>query len=479
MIKWRVSLSGDPKYIHAKGDSARVYGLNWLAQREDKCFVVLVEGESCTWTLLHCDYPVLGIPGASNAEKLELVHIRDVPYIYIVQERDDAGCQFVDGLTKRLRALHWVGDVFILQPPEGIKDTNDWYKSDPDGFKPCFEKALEDAAPLDYFPDPFKGAILDCGSFLQEDIRRPNNLLGDGVLTEGCLAVLYGVPGTGKSWALLQQAVAIATGSVWFGFPTVRTRVAYLNLELPGYYLKERVQTILRASEIPDDLFLISQPFLTGRIDVLNPDHILGFKRMIKNHGIRLLILDAFSRIHTADEISGQQMGEVMGACDELRFETKSAVELCHHERKGQTSRGSAGDSDIDALRGHSRLLSDPQTLIRLREVKKRLRLAFTKLNLGPPVDGIWLARREDGTFEVTEEPPDKSMEREENIEALENAGREAGAAGLTVAKAQALMPHRRGENTVHNIFKDLGFKKVGSGRTTTWVFKGQNESRN
>ncbi|MBU1951181.1 MAG: helicase RepA family protein, partial [Candidatus Eisenbacteria bacterium] len=255
--------------------------------------------------------------------------------------------------------------------------------------------------------------------------------------------------------------------------------VAYLNLELPGYYLKERVQTILRASEIPDDLFLISQPFLTGRIDVLNPDHILGFKRMIKNHGIRLLILDAFSRIHTADEISGQQMGEVMGACDELRFETKSAVELCHHERKGQTSRGSAGDSDIDALRGHSRLLSDPQTLIRLREVKKRLRLAFTKLNLGPPVDGIWLARREDGTFEVTEEPPDKSMEREENIEALENAGREAGAAGLTVAKAQALMPHRRGENTVHNIFKDLGFKKVGSGRTTTWVFKGQNESRN
>src|SRR5262249_50721062 len=79
--------------------------------------------------------------------------------VYIHQEPDEGGRQFVRGLDQRLRQLNYPGRAFVLHLPDGTKDLADLHVQNPQWFRQRLEPLLEKAEELDLAqPPPLAGA---------------------------------------------------------------------------------------------------------------------------------------------------------------------------------------------------------------------------------------------------------------------------------------------------------------------------------
>ena len=65
-VRFRFSLDGNPKIKTRRGDKLILYGLWRLEEARERGYVVAVEGESDTHTLLYHGFPAVGIPGVSS-----------------------------------------------------------------------------------------------------------------------------------------------------------------------------------------------------------------------------------------------------------------------------------------------------------------------------------------------------------------------------------------------------------------------------
>lgn len=123
------------------------YGLWRLTEARKAGFVVLVEGESDSWTLWYHGFPCLGVPGASMAGKLEPDHLKDIAKVYVLREPDGGGKTFINGVARRLAEVGFSGQAFMVKL-DGAKDPNELHKRNPDGFREAFQRALAQAQPL-------------------------------------------------------------------------------------------------------------------------------------------------------------------------------------------------------------------------------------------------------------------------------------------------------------------------------------------
>jgi uncharacterized protein (DUF927 family) len=127
-----------------------LYGLWKLNEARATKTLVFVEGESDCWTLWFHGFSAIGFPGADMTGKLEAQHLKGIETLFILNEKDKGGETFVHGLTNRLKEINWHGNAFIVTLPNEIKDPNDLHKAFPQNFKKHFQKALDQALPLEH-----------------------------------------------------------------------------------------------------------------------------------------------------------------------------------------------------------------------------------------------------------------------------------------------------------------------------------------
>jgi hypothetical protein len=141
--------------------------LDQTATARDPETLLLAEGESDCWTAWRHDYRALGIPGASMANVLELDHLAGADRIYAIEEPDDGGRAFIDGLANRLGELrqehvdtHGNDGGFPtlcrVRLPDGVKDLNELHLrllDDPEMFREGLDRCIEAAERID-LPEP-------------------------------------------------------------------------------------------------------------------------------------------------------------------------------------------------------------------------------------------------------------------------------------------------------------------------------------
>ena len=72
----------------------------------------------------------------------------------------------------------------------------------------------------------------------------------DGILRQGHKMLLAGPSKAGKSYALIELAIAIAEGKKWLGYQCTRGKVLYINLEVDAASCWHRLQEVYAALEI-------------------------------------------------------------------------------------------------------------------------------------------------------------------------------------------------------------------------------------
>jgi len=137
----RTRLRGkDKTFRWGKGNKTLLYGWHKFEQIKEHGYVVLVEGESDTQTLWLNDVPALGSPGATNFNSAWNDLIHDIPNIYIHQENDFGGEEFVRKVCQSLSNHNYKGKVYkVACSTKQQKDPSDLYKSDESQFKNNWE----------------------------------------------------------------------------------------------------------------------------------------------------------------------------------------------------------------------------------------------------------------------------------------------------------------------------------------------------
>lgn len=168
-----------------------------------------------------------------------------------------------------------------------------------------------------------------------------------GILPDADLGVVFGEPGSGKSFWTFDLVASIARGEPWCGKRVRKTRVVYVVAEGAAGF-QNRLIAYARAHdvELADiDLYVLGdQPNFMLASDVralIEAINALG--------SVGVVVIDTLAQVTPgADENGGKDMGRVLGHCRQLKKHTGAMVLLIAHSGKDAT-KGVRGWSGIKA----------------------------------------------------------------------------------------------------------------------------------
>ena len=172
-----------------------------------------------------------------------------------------------------------------------------------------------------------------------------------GLLPERGLGLVYGAPGAGKSFLLLNVACAIAEGCNWLGRKTRRAPVVYLCLEGErGFAQRILAWEHANGKRAPELLMVTVDSFHLHNADdtaALSQTIVRWVKKLPAGLASPVVIVDTLNRAMPGSEENGSaDMGRSLEGCAILQKATGGLVLLVHHSGK-DTDKGPRGHSSL------------------------------------------------------------------------------------------------------------------------------------
>jgi hypothetical protein len=233
-------------------------------------------------------------------------------------------------------------------------------------------EVADDAPDSDALPPWLKGnelfalkaqtpGLLICGPDGGED---------GAILRQRRKLVIGGSSKMGKTWTLLDLALAVASGGYWLGkFKCEQGAVLYVNLELDGSTAARRAEWIATFRGIAEDDRLpaeVHERFLTwnlrGKCYDLTIMLSAARKRLAEvPGGLRLIVLDPIYKTYGGrDENAAGDMAGLMLELEQFADECGAAIAFAAHFSKGNQ----AGKEAMDRISGSGVMARDPDAIV-------------------------------------------------------------------------------------------------------------------
>ena len=287
---------------------------------------------------------------------------------------------------------------------------------------------------------------LRISAWLTTEPKAPEWIL-TGIMPRGKTGMVTAPGGTGKSFALMQLGISVASGLPLFGkYPVERPGgVMALFSEDDADELHRRFATCVRTicdtpgidterfkMDLEKNLFVrsmvgmdltITRPSPEGPMLTANFDKFLATAKQVPD--LLLLILDPLIRFRGGSENDASENTLLVEAGERIAQETGAFVLWCNHSNKYSMRQGNAMEQD--AARGSSALTDGMRWQMNLatmsdhiakkcgiskKERRFYVQMAIPKNNYAPPFGETWLKRGEGGYLSYTEL---------EDVDALEN----------------------------------------------------------
>jgi len=236
--------------------------------------------------------------------------------------------------------------------------------------------------------DPWQAFTMADAYQVRPPIEGILNNRGNPIFELPSLNMIYGPPGSLKSFLLQDLLTCAAGGNVWLpaapdhpglGYTTRQSSVMWLDFDNGQRRTHDRFCALGTAHQLPPSASLtyysMPTPWLQST-DAVAMDNLI---RRIHKTGAALICVDNLGTVlGTADENSSE-MTRVMSNFRRVAETTRAAIIIIHHQRKGTGFEGRAGDS----VRGHSSIEAaldlvlrierdDTQPVITIRATKNR-----------------------------------------------------------------------------------------------------------
>ena len=164
----------------------------------------------------------------------------------------------------------------------------------------------------------------------------------EGVVRVGRKLLVTAPSKAGKSFLLIELALALASGGTWLGHRCARSRVLYANLEIADTAIAHRFQVVADKMGIGEDRAGVSVWNLRGRATDLSQmaAHLQATSR--GEYGV--VIIDPTYKVQPGDENSAQDIARLTHGIDELCETLRCSAVYSHHHSKGAKGNTAAMD---------------------------------------------------------------------------------------------------------------------------------------
>lgn len=204
-----------------------------------------------------------------------------------------------------------------------------------------------------------------------------------GLLPERALALVYGDPGTGKSFLVLDIVLAVARGIDWFGRRTRQGGVVYLAAE-GQEGIRRRIEAYRTHYGVKPRTPFALAPFaidlFEGAADI---DRLVAWVEQAgREFGqrIELIVIDTVSRTIGSGDENTRDMTAYINHVGEVMRRTEAGVLLVHHRPKNREN---------ITPRGHGSLLAAVDTCILVEGAKATRTVSVQKQKDGDPGEPI------------------------------------------------------------------------------------------
>lgn len=198
----------------------------------------------------------------------------------------------------------------------------------------------------------------------------PREWLIPGILPKEGVAILFGQPGTYKSFLAIDWALSIGFGYGWLGREIAQGGVAYIAGEgKAGLGPRIKAWKAHNRKQGNSNVYWLGQP-----VDLSSAESRIALTKaldkVLEETKLSLIVIDTFSRNSgSADENSNKDVKLFMRALDSLKDQYKCAILLIHHVGKDSTK----------GIRGASAFTGDTETTICLEHSMSGIKMIIPK----------------------------------------------------------------------------------------------------
>ena len=172
------------------------------------------------------------------------------------------------------------------------------------------------------------------------DPQPPVEWIVQDIFSAGSLSVIAGDGGSGKTWAMLDCAVAVALGEYWLDRTVQHSAVLWVDEDMGERRVKGRLGDVMRGHNAERGLPLAWLSL--ARFDLWNEDDVAALQSAILDTAAQLVVIDALVDVMPGrNENDTKDTQPIMMALRKISEDTNSAIVLIHHNNKMGTYRGS------------------------------------------------------------------------------------------------------------------------------------------
>lgn len=171
-----------------------------------------------------------------------------------------------------------------------------------------------------YHPEPAKTSM-NAGELLSWD--KEIQWIVKGIFPKQASCILGGMQGLGKTWLLIDLAIAVASGEPWLGiFPVTQGPVMYVDEESAPQLMRFRLRKIFNGKSHLNPAKLPVSFRIGAGLNLSDPESRGKFVRELRANPPSLVIIDSLVRAHGVEENSAAEMklmfAEVKKIADEF-----------------------------------------------------------------------------------------------------------------------------------------------------------------
>lgn len=168
-----------------------------------------------------------------------------------------------------------------------------------------------------------------------------------GVIAKGQLVVIWGSPGSGKSFMVTDMLCHVGANQAWHGHRVQRGICIYVVAESSRVYIENRIAALRQERPDLKDADVLVVPVGLNLLDEAQGDVervIATARQLAKDEGeVVLIAVDTLAvTFGGGDENSAQDMGRYVNSIKRIITETGAGVVLVHHSGKNELMRGSS-----------------------------------------------------------------------------------------------------------------------------------------
>lgn len=202
----------------------------------------------------------------------------------------------------------------------------------------------------------------------------------DGVMRQGGVLMLGGASKAGKTFMLIELALALSMGREWLGMECKESRVLYINLEVDAAEFTDRLFRVFNSIYEGEE----ARQKVTENIGIMNlRGKIQGMEDLVDRlsreltHDYEVVIVDPSYKVIDGDENLARDVHKFTNELDRLATNLNASVVYCHHHSKG--FKGDTGRMDRTSGSGvfarHADALIDCIELEVDEDTRKNLRI--------------------------------------------------------------------------------------------------------